>query len=536
MFTTFHLNGRLCSSDLIRHIAAEAKTPYTFLITKPDIDWVYRAQERMLQVLQMTHAKMVYADHFQRPCPAAQASTGGAGVSPAECPGAQASSPALESSPTQGGAVYSNSPAPLAGRGTGGGAPQGGAVSRPHQEVTIGQLPPKEAPVIDYQLGALRDDFDFGAVMLWDTRALREAATRMTANYQYAGLYDLRLKASENTPLGTQASRLRLTTPFVHIPEYLYYELEHDNRKSGEKLFDYVDPRNRAVQIEMEQAVTDHLRAIHALITPTDIHPADIPTKDEYPVTASVIIPCKNRARTVRDAITSALSQQVAAPYSFNVFIVDDNSTDGTQDIIRELVAANQTARQTNPATPELIYIAQDATYHAIGGNWNKAIHDPRCGRYAIQLDSDDTYSSPHTVQTFINKFQEGNYALVIGTYQMTDIDGNILPPGIIDHREWTDHNGMNNALRINGLGAPRAFLTPLLRTIDFPTTKYGEDYAVALRICREYPVGRIYDVVYNCRRWECNSDANCDIPTMNRNNWYKDRIRTWELQARIKS
>lgn len=453
MFTSFHLNGRLCSSDLIRHIAAEAKTPYTFLITKPDIEWVYRAQERMLQVLQMTHAKMVYADHFQR---------------------------------------TANSDLPL------------------------------EAPVIDYQLGALRDDFDFGAVMLWDTNALQEAAARMTANYQYAGLYDLRLKASDNAQ-----------TPFVHIPEYLYYEIEHDNRKSGEKLFDYVDPRNRAVQIEMEQAVTEHLRTIHALITPADIHPVEI-EKDNFPVTASVIIPCKNRARTVRDAITSALSQQVTAPYSFNVFIVDDNSTDGTQDIIRELLKANQDARKTNLATPELIYIAQDTTYHAIGGNWNKAIHDPRCGRYAIQLDSDDTYSSPHTVQTFINKFQEGNYALVIGTYQMTDIDGNILPPGIIDHREWTDHNGMNNALRINGLGAPRAFLTPLLRTINFPTTKYGEDYAVALRICREYPVGRIYDVVYNCRRWECNSDANCDIPAMNRNNWYKDRIRTWELQARI--
>ena len=456
MFTTFHLNGRLCSSDLIRHIASEAKTPYTFLITKPDIEWVYRAQERMVQVLQMTHAKMVYADHFQR---------------------------------------TANSDLPI------------------------------EAPVIDYQLGALRDDFDFGAVMLWDTNALREAASRMAADYQYAGLYDLRLKASENAQ-----------TPFVHIPEYLYYEVEHDNRKSGEKLFDYVDPRNRTVQIEMEQAVTEHLRTIHALITPADIHRVEIENADAYPVTASVIIPCKNRARTVRDAITSALSQQVTAPYSFNVFIVDDNSTDGTQDIIRELLCINQAARQTHPATPELIYIAQDPTYHAIGGNWNKAIHDPRCGRYAIQLDSDDTYSSPHTVQTFINKFQEGNYALVIGTYQMTDIDGNILPPGIIDHREWTDQNGMNNALRINGLGAPRAFLTPLLRTIDFPTTKYGEDYAVALRICREYPVGRIYEVVYNCRRWECNSDANCDIPTMNRNNWYKDRIRTWELQARIKA
>ena len=455
MFTTFHLNGRLCSSDLVRHIASEAKTPYTLILTKPDIEWVYRAQERMVQVQQMTHAKMVYADHFQR---------------------------------------TSNSDQPLA------------------------------APVIDYQKGALRDDFDFGAVMLWDTVSLREAAARMTSDYQYAGLYDLRLKASENAQ-----------TPFVHIPEYLYYAVEHDNRKSGEKLFDYVDPRNRAVQVEMEQAVTEHLRAIHALISPADRHPVEIEKEGDFPVTASVIIPCKNRARTVRDAITSALSQQVDAPYSFNVFIVDDNSTDGTQDIIRDLLQVNQAAREANPATPELIYIAQDKTYHAIGGNWNKAIHDSRCGRYAIQLDSDDTYSSPHTVQTFINKFREGDYALVIGTYQMTDIDGNILPPGIIDHREWTDHNGMNNALRINGLGAPRAFLTPLLRSIDCPTTKYGEDYAVALRICREYPVGRIYDVVYNCRRWECNSDANCDIPTMNRNNWYKDRIRTWELQARIK-
>ncbi|MGN0235414.1 MAG: glycosyltransferase family 2 protein [Paludibacteraceae bacterium] len=455
MFTSFHLNGRLCSSDLIRHIASEAKTPYTFLITKPDIEWVYRAQERMVQVLQMTRAKMVYADHFQRTDDSGQ---------------------------------------------------------------------PIEAPVIDYQQGALRDDFDFGAVMLWDTNALREAAARMSADYQYAGLYDLRLKASENAH-----------TPFVHIPEYLYYEVEHDNRKSGEKLFDYVDPRNRAVQIEMEQAVTDYLRNVRALISPADLHPVATAIAEDHPVTASVIIPCKNRARTVRDAITSALSQQVATPYSFNVFIVDDNSTDGTQDIIRELVAENQAARKANPATPELIYIAQDSTYHAIGGNWNKAVHDPRCGLYAIQLDSDDTYSSPHTVQTFINKFREGNYALVIGTYQMTDIDGNLLPPGVIDHREWTNDNGMNNALRINGLGAPRAFYTPLLRTIDFPTTKYGEDYAVALRICREYPVGRIYDVVYNCRRWECNSDANCDIPTMNRNNWYKDRIRTWELQARIK-
>lgn len=454
LFTTFHLNGRLCSSDLIRHIAAEARTPFTMLVLKPDIQWVFRAQERMVQVLQMTGAKMVYADHFQR----------------------------VGDSDTV-----------------------------------------VEAPVIDYQQGALRDDFDFGAVLLWDTRALQEAASRMTADYRYAGLYDLRLKASE----GAQ-------TPFVHIPEYLYYEVEHDTRKSGEKLFDYVNPSNRAVQIEMEQAVTDHLRTIGALIDAATLETSETSETFNAPVTLSVIIPCKNRARTVRDAITSALSQQVTPPYSFNVFIVDDNSTDGTVDIIRELLAVNEAQRRSDPAAPELIYIPQDKTYHAIGGNWNRAIHDPRCGRYALQLDSDDTYSSPRTVQTFIDKFQEKDYALVIGTYQMTDLDGNILPPGIIDHREWTDTNGMNNALRINGLGAPRAFNTAVLRTIDFPTTKYGEDYAVALRICRDYPVGRIYDVVYNCRRWENNSDANCDIPAMNRNNWYKDRIRTWELQSRL--
>lgn len=454
LFTTFHLNGRLCSSDLIRHIAAEARTPFTMLVLKPDIQWVFRAQERMVQVLQMTGAKMVYADHFQR----------------------------VGDSDTV-----------------------------------------VEAPVIDYQQGALRDDFDFGAVLLWDTRALREAAARMTADYRYAGLYDLRLKASE----GAQ-------TPFVHIPEYLYYEVEHDTRKSGEKLFDYVNPSNRAVQIEMEQAVTDHLRTIGALIDAATLETSETSETFNAPVTLSVIIPCKNRARTVRDAITSALSQQVTPPYSFNVFIVDDNSTDGTVDIIRELLASNEAQRRSDPAAPELIYIPQDKTYHAIGGNWNRAIHDPRCGRYALQLDSDDTYSSPRTVQTFIDKFQEKDYALVIGTYQMTDLDGNILPPGIIDHREWTDTNGMNNALRINGLGAPRAFDVSILRTIDFPTTKYGEDYAVALRICRDYPVGRIYDVVYNCRRWENNSDANCDIPAMNRNNWYKDRIRTWELQSRL--
>jgi glycosyltransferase involved in cell wall biosynthesis len=297
--------------------------------------------------------------------------------------------------------------------------------------------------------------------------------------------------------------------------------VETDLRKSGEKLFDYVNPKNRAVQIEMEACVTEHLRALNALIDHTTLKETAT-ANDQFSTTASVIIPCKNRVRTIGDAIRSALSQKVRAPYSFNVIVVDDNSTDGTVDIIRQI------------ADDKLIYIAQDPTWHAIGGNWNVALHHPSCGKYAIQLDSDDTYFDGNTVQKFIDAFEQQSCAMVVGTYRMTDINGNELPPGIIDHREWTPENGMNNALRINGLGAPRGFYVPLLREINFPTTKYGEDYAVGLRISREYKIGRIYDVVYNCRRWEDNFDANCDIVAMNRNNWYKDRIRTWELQARI--
>jgi len=392
-----------------------------------------------------------------------------------------------------------------------------------------------QSPVIDYQQGALRDDFDFGSVLLWDTAKLKALVARMDTEYAFAGLYDLRLRASEAYP----------TRPSVisHIPEFLYYEDEQDTRKSGEKLFDYVDPRNRQVQIEMEQCVTAYLRRIGAYLQPGAYKP--LPEAGAFPVTASVIIPCKNRARTIADAIHSALRQQVRAPYSFNVIVVDDNSTDGTAEIIQGLMNGDASP---NGANGELIYIAQDQSWHAIGGNWNVAIHDPRCGKYAIQLDSDDTYHDETTVQRFIDAF-EGNdksqitnhqsaaaplYGMVIGTYQMTDINGNILPPGVIDHREWTDDNGRNNALRINGLGAPRAFYVPLLRQINFPTTKYGEDYAVGLRISRDWPIGRIYDVVYNCRRWEDNSDANCDVIAMNRNNWYKDRLRTWELLSRL--
>ena len=385
-----------------------------------------------------------------------------------------------------------------------------------------------EAPVIDYQMGALRDDFDFGAVMLWNTKKLKALVAQMDTDYEFAGLYDLRLRATEEKSYIVNRQIVNL----LHIPEYLYYEVETDTRKSGEKLFDYVDPRNRAVQIEMEQCVTAYLKHIGAYLQPGVYQP--LPQADDsYPVTASVIIPCKNRARTIADAIHSALKQKVRAPYSFNVIVVDDNSTDGTTQIIEEI------------QDDKLILIHQDPTWHAIGGNWNVAIHDPRCGKYAIQLDSDDTYFDETTVQRFIDTFEMVNgkcqngkchYGMVIGTYQLTNMAGEILPPGVIDHREWTDDNGRNNALRINGLGAPRGFYVPLLRTINYPTTKYGEDYAVGLRISRDYPIGRIYDVVYNCRRWEDNSDANCDIVAMNRNNWYKDRLRTFELLARIEN
>ncbi len=362
------------------------------------------------------------------------------------------------------------------------------------------------APVIDFQLGSLRDDFDFGPVTLWRTDALQEAVSRMTADYRFAGLYDLRLKVSQKGAL-------------EHINEFLYYDVETDTRKSGEKQFDYVDPKNRAVQIEMEAAVTDHLKAIGGYLAPV-FKSVDF-GHDDFEFDASVIIPCRNRVRTIGDAIASALNQKTK--YRYNVIVVDDNSTDGTVDVIKRF--------QTDK---KLIYIAQDPSYHAIGGNWNVALHHPSCGRFALQLDSDDLYSGPDTVEKFVDAFYEQQCAMVIGTYQMTDFQMNPLPPGIIDHREWTPENGRNNALRINGLGAPRGFWTPLLRTFNFPTTKYGEDYAVGLRICREYQIGRIYEPIYNCRRWEGNSDAALDIDRVNANNFYKDRIRTWELKARI--
>ena len=364
----------------------------------------------------------------------------------------------------------------------------------------------RNAPVIDCQSGSLRDDFDFGSVLLFRTDALKAAAATMVENYKFAGLYDLRLKVSRLGKL-------------EHINEYLYYEVETDNRKSGEKQFDYVDPKNRDVQIEMEKACTEHLKAIGGYLEPK-FKDIDI-DEGEFEYEASVIIPCRNRVRTIEDAIKSALGQKT--DFKYNVFVVDDNSTDGTVDIIRKYADDSK-----------LVYVAQDPTWHAIGGNWNAALHHPACGRFALQLDSDDVYSDENTVQRFVDAFRLFRCAMVIGTYRMTDFDGNPLPPGVIDHREWTDDNGRNNALRINGLGAPRGFWTPLVRRLNFPTTKYGEDYAVALRISREYRIGRIYEVMYNCRRWEGNSDADLEIEKVNLNNTYKDRIRSWELAARI--
>ena len=364
----------------------------------------------------------------------------------------------------------------------------------------------KNAPVIDYQMGALRDNFDFGSVLVYRTSALKEAASRMNVAYSFAGLYDLRLKVSQKGSL-------------VHINEYLYYETETDTRKSGEKIFDYVDPKNRDVQIEMEKACTHHLKDIGGYLEPhfKHIELSDAPFEYE----ASVVIPCKNRVRTIGDAIKSALAQKTS--FKYNVFVVDDNSTDGSVDVIKKYLG-----------NEKLFYIAQDKTWHGIGGNWNAAIHHPHCGKFALQLDSDDMYSCQDAVQRFVDAFYEQNCAMVVGTYRMTDFDLETIPPGIIDHKEWTPDNGRNNALRINGLGAPRGFYVPLLRRINFPTTKYGEDYAVGLRISREYQIGRIYDVIYDCRRWEDNSDASLDIEKENANNLYKDRIRTWELQARI--
>ena len=374
-----------------------------------------------------------------------------------------------------------------------------------HYKMVDGQR--KKHPLIACQKGALRDDFDFGSVLVFKSSSFRKAVRAMETDYEFGALYDLRLRMKN----------------IVHINEYLYTEIETDNRKSGEKQFDYVDPRNRAVQIEMEKVCTEHLKRIGAWLEPKFKEP-DLNefAESAFEVTATVVIPVFNRVRTVKDAVESALGQKCDFPY--NVIVVDNHSTDGTTELLNEM-AADERLVHVIPAKHDL----------GIGGCWNLAVHHELCGEYAVQLDSDDVYSGPDTLQKIVDAFREQKCAMVVGTYQMTDFNMNPIPPGIIDHREWTEDNGRNNALRINGLGAPRAFWTPLLRTINLPNTSYGEDYALGLRISREYRIGRIYDVLYCCRRWEGNSDAALDIERINANNQYKDRIRTWELEARLR-
>jgi hypothetical protein len=364
-------------------------------------------------------------------------------------------------------------------------------------------------PTIDYQFGSLRDDFNFGSLVLLDGRALKKAAKEIAKlQLMYAGWYALRLAMS------------RSGLPF-RIGEKLYSKVERDVRTSGEKLFDYVDPRNRQVQLEMEQAATDHLKRLQAYLAPKFLR-VDL-TEGEFPREASVVIPVRNRVKTVGEAVESALKQK--ANFPFNVICVDNHSSDGTTDLLRALAARDSRVLHLVPEREDL----------GIGGCWNLAVHHAECGRFAVQLDSDDLYKDETTLQRIVDQFRKDRCAMVIGSYQMTNFQLQPIPPGVIDHREWTPENGRNNALRINGLGAPRAFFTPVLRSVKIPNVSYGEDYALGLAISREYQIGRIYDPVYLCRRWEGNSDADLDIGKLNGFNYYKDTLRTIELKARIR-
>ncbi|MCK3683419.1 glycosyltransferase family A protein [Maribellus sp. YY47] len=373
-----------------------------------------------------------------------------------------------------------------------------------YYEVKEGQL--SAHPVIDYQEGSLRDDFNFGPLVLYRADALKQAIDSMIQEFENAGMYYLRLKLSQ---LGE----------FIRIPEFLYTIDETDLRKSGQKLFDYVDPKNRSVQIEMEQAVTEHLKDVKAWLAPeTNVLEFD---QAAFKQKASVVIPVRNREKTIADAIESVLSQETS--FDFNLIIVDNHSTDRTTEIIRSFADKDK----------RVVHIIPEQNDLGIGGCWNLAVHDSRCGMFAVQLDSDDIYKDENTLQKVVDVFEQEGCAMVVGTYQLVNFKLEEVPPGIIDHREWTPDNGKNNALRINGLGAPRAFYTPVLREVKIPNVSYGEDYAVGLAISRDYSIGRIYENLYLCRRWDDNSDAALDIVKVNAHNTYKDRIRTIELKAR---
>lgn len=364
----------------------------------------------------------------------------------------------------------------------------------------------EEAPVIDYQCGSLRNDFDFGSMLVLRTSALKIYLAQNPVEYKYAGFYQLRLALSR---LGC----------FTHFKEYAYEECEDDNRKSGEKQFDYVNPAQRDVQIEMEQVCTAHLKEIGGYLRPykyEDINLVD----GEFPVEASVVIPVLNRKTTIADAINSILKQKCT--FDYNILVVDNHSTDGTGDIIDSF------------GDKRVVHLVPERRDLGIGGCWNYAVNSPLCGRFAVQLDSDDIYSGEDTLQRIVDEFYKEQCAMLIGTYRICDFNLETLPPGVIDHREWSEENGRNNALRINGLGAPRAFYTPVIREVGFPNVSYGEDYAVGLQISRRYRIGRIYDVLYLCRRWGGNSDAALSREKVNKNNFYKDLVRSEELKARI--
>ena len=360
-------------------------------------------------------------------------------------------------------------------------------------------------PLVDYQTGSIRDDFDFGGMVLIKTGALKEAVSQ-NSNYKYAGFYDLRLKISEKYSI-------------KRIPEFLYTIRETDLRKSGEKQFDYVDPQNRDRQIEMEFAATEHLKNIGAFLSP-NFREIEI-ERHKFNIEASVVIPVKNRVKTIGDAVNSALNQKT--DFNFNVIVVDNYSSDGTTELLGDI--CERDAR--------LIHIVPQRKDLLIGGCWNEAVHNPKCGKFAVQLDSDDIYKDENTLHRIVDVFKRERCGMVIGSYILTDFELNEIPPGIVDHKEWTPENGPNNAMRVNGLGAPRAFFTPLLRDIVIPNVSYGEDYFLGITISRDYKIGRIFEPVYICRRWEGNSDSALSIEKVNANNIYKDKLRTEEIKAR---
>ena len=362
-------------------------------------------------------------------------------------------------------------------------------------------------PVIDYQEGSLRDDFDFGQLLFIKTDKIKQISDNDGSDFKYAGIYNLRLKLSQKGSV-------------VRIPEYLYIVEATEEIGSEAKHFSYVDPKNREVQIEMEKAVTQHLIDIGAYVHPP-FKEIDLSTVKDFKYEASVIIPVRNRIKTIGDAIESVLKQKTK--FEFNIIVIDNHSTDGTTELIKSFTQKDN----------RVIHLIPERNDLGIGGCWNEGVHHQLCGKFSVQLDSDDIYKDENTLQTIIDLFNKEKCAMVIGSYQITDFNLKELPPGLIDHKEWTDDNGPNNALRINGLGAPRAFFTPVLREIKAPNTSYGEDYSVGLAISRNYKIGRIYHSLYMCRRWEGNSDAQLDIFRINANNVYKDRIRTFDLLAR---